>query len=190
MTCAVHSTNLPKGAGVRVNGIQIPRDAIAREVQNHPSRTPTEAWTAAARSLVIRELLLQEARKIGIEAVPQTDDSGRRETEEEALVRGVVDSEVTTPEPDTEVCRRYYEQNKKAFRSPAIFEVAHILFCGVPGRHESLRTCTTKGLHRARRGNSPSKFFQRYGEISFRLSVRGDRRQPRSNHERRDNARI
>lgn len=128
MTCAVHAEKFPKGTGVQVNGVRIPRDAIAREVQNHPSRTPIEAWTAAARSLVIRELLLQEARRIGIEAVPQSDESGRRETQEEALVRGVVESEVTTPEPDADVCRRYYEQNRKSFRAPAIYEVAHILF--------------------------------------------------------------
>jgi peptidyl-prolyl cis-trans isomerase C len=128
MTCAVRDTILPKGAGVRVNGIPIPRDVIAREVQHHPSHTPTEAWMAAAQSLVIRELLLQEARRIGIEAAPRSDDSGRRETEEEALVRGVVEQEVRTPEPDADVCRRYYEHNKKAFRSPAIYEVAHILF--------------------------------------------------------------
>ena len=128
MTCTVRDTILPKGAGVWVNGIAIPRDMIAREVQNHPSRTPTEAWTAAARSLVIRELLLQEARRTGIDAVPRSDDAGRQETEEEALIRGIVEHEVRTPEPDADVCRRYYEQNRKAFRSPAIYEVAHILF--------------------------------------------------------------
>src|SRR5262249_37327465 len=29
---------------------------------------------------------------------------------------------------DEATCRRYYQQNPKAFRSPAIFEAAHILF--------------------------------------------------------------
>ena len=137
MTCSVRNTLLPKGDGVQVNGVSIPRDAIAREVQHHPSRTPAEAWLAAARALAIRELLLQEARRIGLDPAPLSDGSGRRETEDEALLRGVVEQEVTTPHPDDELCRRYYEQNKKAFRSPAIYEVAHILFAAAKGDVEA-----------------------------------------------------
>ena len=104
------------------------REQVARESQHHPAPTPTEAWQAAARSLVVRELLLQEARKLDIKAVPQRDDAGRLETEDEALVRGLIEREVTTPEPDEAACRRYYQQNLPAFRSPAIYEAAHILF--------------------------------------------------------------
>jgi hypothetical protein len=43
--CAVRRA-LPKGTGVRVNDVVIPRDAIAREVQYHPSRTPAASWQA------------------------------------------------------------------------------------------------------------------------------------------------
>ncbi len=46
---------------VTVNGVEIPLAAIARETQHHPAGNPSEAWTAAARALAIRELLLQEA---------------------------------------------------------------------------------------------------------------------------------
>lgn len=133
MSCSVHSIDLPRGDGVRVNGVAIPRDLIAREAQHHPSRTPVEAWRAAARALAIRELLVQEARRLGIAAVPQHDGAGRRETDEEALVRALVEREVTTPEPDEQACRRYYEQNRKAFCTPAIYEAAHILFAA---RHD------------------------------------------------------
>lgn len=136
MSCSLRNLNLPKGNGVHVNGVAVPREDIAREVQHHPARTPAEAWQAAARSLVVRELLLQEARRLGLEAAPQHDDAGRRETEEEALVRGLVEREVTTPEPDEQACRRYYEQNRKAFRSPAIYEAAHILFAARRGDAE------------------------------------------------------
>src|SRR5512143_4313507 len=56
MACAVHTLQaLLKPAAVSVNGVVIPRDAIAREVQNHPSSKPIEAWQSAARALVIRE---------------------------------------------------------------------------------------------------------------------------------------
>jgi peptidyl-prolyl cis-trans isomerase C len=119
---------MPKGNGVQVNGVTVPRDRIAREAQYHPAQTPAGAWQEAARALVIRELLLQEARRLGIEAEPQCDGADRRETNEEALIRAVVEQEVTTPVPDENACRRYYEQNRKAFRSPAIYEAAHILF--------------------------------------------------------------
>ena len=128
MTCSVHQTVLPQGNGVRVNGIAIPRDVIAREVQHHPARTPAESLKAAARALVVRELLLQEARRLEIEGQPLADAAGRRETAEEAAVRALVDREVRTPSADTETCRRYYEQNRQQFRSMDIYEAAHILF--------------------------------------------------------------
>ncbi len=128
MSCAVHTTVLPKGKGVRVNGVQIPRDLIAREVQHHPAGTPAEAWKAAAQSLVIRELLLQEARRAGVDALPQSDGDGRRETADEAMMRALIEQEVTTPEPDAETCRRYYARNLQRFCSPDIYEAAHILF--------------------------------------------------------------
>lgn len=128
MNCSLRSLPPSRSAGVRVNGVAISRDSIAREAQHHPSQTPLEAWRAAARALVVRELLLQEARRLGIRPVPQCDEAGRRETEEEALVRGLIEREVKTPEPDEQACRRYYEHNLKAFRAPAIHEAAHILF--------------------------------------------------------------
>jgi peptidyl-prolyl cis-trans isomerase C len=128
MTCALHAPNLPQPKLVSVNGTVIARQAIAREVQHHPASKPVEAWQAAVRALVVRELLLQEARRLGVPAKPHADADGRRETEEEALIRAVHEREVTTPEPDVETCRRYYQQNRKAFRSAPLYEAAHILF--------------------------------------------------------------
>jgi peptidyl-prolyl cis-trans isomerase C len=128
MSCAIHSTVLPNGKGVRVNGIQIPRDVIAREVQHHAASTPAEGWKAAAESLVVRELLAQEARRLGITCEPLVDSEGRRETVEEAATRGLIEQEIRTPDPDPEICRRYYEQNRRRFHSADIYEAAHILF--------------------------------------------------------------
>jgi peptidyl-prolyl cis-trans isomerase C len=76
---------------------------------------------------VVRELLLQEARRINLEAEPLSDEEGRRETDEEALVRSLVEREVTTPRADEATCRRYYEQNRRRFTSPTLHEVSHIL---------------------------------------------------------------
>lgn len=137
MSCALHEGIVPKGKGVRVNGVAIPRDVIAREVQQHPSRTPIEAWKAAAQALVVRELLVQEARKLGITAEPLEDSEGRRETGEEAAIRALIAQEVHTPKPEEETCRRYYEQNRRRFRSPDLYEAAHILFAAAKGDAEA-----------------------------------------------------
>lgn len=112
---------------VIVNGVTIPRKAIAAEVQNFPAANPGEGWRAAARALVIREVLLQESRRIGIPEAPQTDDDGRRETVEDALVRGLIEHEVRVPEVDEELLRRFYDNNCRRFMSPALYEADHIL---------------------------------------------------------------
>lgn len=112
---------------ISVNGTVIARAAITREVQYHPAATPADSFKMAAEALVLRELLLQEARRGGVEAVRKVDDKGRRETEEEALVRGLIEGEVRVPAPEADELRRYYNGNLTKFRSPEIVEARHIL---------------------------------------------------------------
>lgn len=126
MDCSV-SNALPKPKAISVNGVVISREAIAQEVQNHPADKPIHAWQAAARALVVRELLLQEAARLGIETEALCDPDGRRETAEEAAMRALVEREVKTPEPDEAACRRFYEQNIQRFRLGDLYEAAHIL---------------------------------------------------------------
>jgi len=114
--------------GITVNGIEIPEGAIAKEMQHHPAQTPEEAMDEAARALAIRTLLLERARYLALTPDPKTDDDGKRETDEDALIRQVLEAEVQTPEPDEDACRRFYENNKRRFTSPELFEAAHILF--------------------------------------------------------------
>jgi peptidyl-prolyl cis-trans isomerase C len=129
MSCAIHQPSaLPKPSVVSVNGVVVARAAIAREAQHHPAPKPILAWQAAARALVLRELLLQEARRVAVAAEPAVDAQGRRETEDEALIRTLAEREVAVPEADEASCRRYYEQNRRRFRSADIYEAAHILF--------------------------------------------------------------
>lgn len=132
MSCSVHA-QLPSGRPVEVsvNGIAIARDEIVREMQHHPAGKPIAAWQQAARALVIRELLMQEARRKDIAPQPLTED-GRRETDEEAIMRGLIDREVVVPEADDETCRRYYSRHQARFSSPNIYEAAHILFAALP----------------------------------------------------------
>ena len=44
---------------VSVNGVLIPETEILAEAQNHPAENPGMAAAAAARALVVKELLLQ-----------------------------------------------------------------------------------------------------------------------------------
>jgi len=118
---------------IAVNGAVIPHAEIARETQNHPASKPVEAWLAAAKALVVRELLLQEARRLGIAAQPLEDSEGRLETDAEAQVRGLVEREVAWPTADEAVCRRYYDNNRARFHSPDLFAVKHILIAAAPG---------------------------------------------------------
>ena len=77
-------------ATVSVNGVAIPRDVVPREMQHHPADQAIAAWQQAARALVIRELLLQRAKHLGLPPEPICDEAGRRETDDEALMRAVV----------------------------------------------------------------------------------------------------
>jgi len=112
---------------VSVNGVAISRKAIAAEVQNFPARNPGEGWRAATRALAIRELLLQEARRLDIAVEQRSDQDGRTETIEDALVRGLIEREVRVPEADGEMLRRFYDNNLRRFMTPPLHEADHIL---------------------------------------------------------------
>jgi len=117
----------PSFGEVIVNGVEIEPEAIAQEIQHHPAPDAETAWVEAARALAVRELLLQEARRIGLEADPEEDEAGRTEAEEDALVRMLLEEEVQPARAGEEECRRYYEANRQRFRTPDLFEAAHVL---------------------------------------------------------------
>lgn len=118
---------------VSVNGVVIPSAAISQETQHHQASDPDQAWMLASRALAIRELLSQEVERLSIVAEPLDDGEGRRETLQEARLRTLIEREVVVPRADEAACRRYYDANLRRFRSPDLFEVAHILFVVVPG---------------------------------------------------------
>ena len=122
---------------VSINGVVIPSAAIARETQHHEAGDPDQAWVLAARALAIRELLLQEAERLAIESEPLDDGEGRRETPQEARLRALIEREVAVPRADEAACRRYYDANIRRFRSPDLFEAAHILFVAAPDDMEA-----------------------------------------------------
>lgn len=129
---------------ITVNGTAISAAAIAEEAQHHPARDRTAAERAAAEALVVRELLRQEAAREGIAPMPFTDPDGRRETEEEAAIRALIRGAVTVPAVDEEGLRRYYENNRRKFRSPDLFEAAHILYPARPDDAGAIATATAR----------------------------------------------
>lgn len=111
-----------------VNGERIAEDDINREAQHHPGASPAESRAAAARALVVRALLLQRARALGLEPEARIDGEGRLETEEEALVRQTLDREAEIAAPGETECRRYYDTHQSEFTAPELFEASHILY--------------------------------------------------------------
>lgn len=114
---------------VVVNGETIPSAAIAAEAQNHnaPKDKPGIAWRKAAQALVIRSLLLQEARERGLTPDPQELAPNRFETDEEALIRALLDEALAiTPVTDAAV-EAEWARDPDRFRSSPLWEVSHIL---------------------------------------------------------------
>lgn len=97
---------------------------IAREMQHHRAAKPETSRAAAARALVVRELLRREVERLGLAA--EVAGVGH-ETPEEAGIRLLLEREIVDRTPTDEDCRRYYEQNRDRFRSPDRARVRHIL---------------------------------------------------------------
>jgi peptidyl-prolyl cis-trans isomerase C len=119
---------------ITVNGEAISAAAIAAEAQNHaaPKGKPGLAWKSAARALAIRALLLQQAAKRGLKADPQEVGPGKFETEEEALIRAVMEAEIVPEAPSEEKLRDIWGAEPGKYRSPPLWEVSHILIAADP----------------------------------------------------------
>ncbi len=114
---------------VVVNGETIPSAAIAAEAQNHtaPRDKPGIAWRKAAQALAIRALLLQEARRRGLTPDPEELAPGRVETEDEALIRALLDAALTIAPVSEDAVRAEWAKDPERFRSAPLWDVSHIL---------------------------------------------------------------
>jgi len=120
---------------VRVNGHVIAQEDIAQEAQNHtaPAGKPGWAWQAGARALVIRQLILEEARKMGLSPAPSEVAPSKFETDDEALVRQVLEERVEPEEVTDAALEAAFETHGDKLRAPSLYEAAHILFAVKPG---------------------------------------------------------
>ena len=125
---------------VSVNGEAIPQASIAAEAQNHsaPKDKPGIAWRKAAQALVIRTLLLQEARARGLVPDPEELAPGRVETEDEALIRALLDEALTIAPVTEEAIRAEWARDPGRYRSAPLWDVSHIL-CACDPRDEATR---------------------------------------------------
>jgi peptidyl-prolyl cis-trans isomerase C len=114
---------------VVVNCETIPSAAIAAEAQNHaaPKDKPGIAWRKAAQALTIRALLLQEARHRGLAPDPLELAPGRFETEEEALIRALLDQALSIAPVTEDAVRAEWAKEPERYRSAPLWDVSHVL---------------------------------------------------------------
>jgi peptidyl-prolyl cis-trans isomerase C len=126
---------------VVVNGETIPSAAIATEAQNHaaPKDKPGIAWRKAAQALTIRALLLQEARRLGLNPEPLELAPRRFETEEEALIRTLLDQALSIAPVTEDDVRAEWAKEPERYRSAPLWDVSHIL-CACDPRDDEERT--------------------------------------------------
>ena len=121
--------NLALFPDVVVNDETIPSAAIAAEAQNHnaPKDKPGIAWRKAAQALAIRALLLQEARVRGLTPDPQELAPGRFETEDEALIRALLDDALSIVPVTDDAVYAEWAKGPDRYRSAPLWDVSHIL---------------------------------------------------------------
>ena len=95
-----------------VNKVEITEAEVGQEMQYHPAPTQQGAWQLAAQSLVVRQLLLQQAANSGLF---QGDDGDVQGQPEENVIDQLLQQEVAVPEADEETCRRFYDTHPDSF---------------------------------------------------------------------------
>jgi peptidyl-prolyl cis-trans isomerase C len=97
-------------AGISINGIAVDPGAAV-----------------GPRAAAVRELLRQNAHAEGLLS------EGAEDAAIDRAIEHLLDRKVTTPEPDTEACRRYYDAHPDEFVSGDLVVARHILFQVAPG---------------------------------------------------------
>ena len=88
---------------ILINKAEITDQEIGQEMQYHAAPTQEQAWHLAAQSLVIRQLLLQQAVENGL--CPDADSVAQ--DEDEKLIDQLLGKEIVVPEADEPTCRRF-----------------------------------------------------------------------------------
>lgn len=112
---------------VIVNQREITDEEVFNEMQYHPAATRSEATELAAKALVVRELLIQEAVAKGILGERDALEGGV--TADDKRIAELLTKEIKTPQADEASCKMFYNNNKKKFvkndGSTAEFDAVH-----------------------------------------------------------------
>lgn len=124
MSCSSHkhteeqnspSAPLPE---VSVDGVAIKEEDLANELQYHQNPNFKVVVQQAAQALVIKQLLIAQAKKDGIEV--------DKNNEEESLQK-LLSDKVSYSDPSEDDCLRYFTNNPSKFTTIPLMEVDHIL---------------------------------------------------------------
>ena len=96
---------------VIVNGVAIGDAEIDAEVQYHRASSLAAARRLATEVLVIRQLVLQEAKSQGL----LSDDEEKDIQAQERSITRLLEQEIAVPEADQTSCERYYTNNSERF---------------------------------------------------------------------------
>ncbi|HWW69399.1 MAG TPA: peptidylprolyl isomerase [Duganella sp.] len=105
--------------GIAVNGVDIDDSAIEAEIGHH--QQAQNPLREAVHEVVLRQVLLQEARRLGVEG--DSDDD---------RIEALFVREVTVPQADEAACLRFYQSQPERYRSGDLVEARHILFQVTP----------------------------------------------------------
>lgn len=100
---------------VIVNGYELSDAEMEKELPEH--QDAADAIKSAMTALVLRRVLLDEARALGLQAAS-----------EEALIDALLQQEVQTPTPGRDECLRQYQAHAARFTVGELAEASHILF--------------------------------------------------------------
>ncbi len=110
---------------ISVDSVEISDRAIELEAQNHPAEGAKDALARAAEALVVRELLLGQARRLELVVSPE---AAGEQAPEEVLIGALLEQEIKMPRADEPACKRYYENHLEQFKTATQYEVSHILY--------------------------------------------------------------
>jgi len=130
-----------------VNGVPIPREALARAVLalENDSRNPVTAEREAAvlERLIEEELLVQHGVELGL---AETDFAARRALVQSVLALAV--AERAGPEPSAQELRNFYRENAGFFAPAPRFSASVVFLEGAPDsvRVDEVRAALARGV--------------------------------------------
>ena len=120
-SCSSHAPEKAPSAALpvlKVNGVVIEEKTLANELQYHQDANFEKVVQQASQTLVIRQLLIEQAASEGIDVT---------QGNEEDAIQKLLEKAVVYDDPNEETCERYYQANLTKFMTMPLMEVDHIL---------------------------------------------------------------